>query len=470
MLMLDPRATDTVSNVELILGEVRKHPGNPLFGEDYFSDPPRAWETRFDNVYPSIVRDPKSHAYRAWYFSFLTDSDMADVPLDQRGSRNYGSPEREDGLLYAESLDGITWDKPNLGLIEFKGSTANNIVMSTESHGIHAGGVLLDDHDADPDRRYKAVFRSRRARTMAVAFSADGLEWSEPVPWPEHSAVGDTHTNGFWDPSRNCYVIVTRGWTESTPEDLYRGERTVLRCESNDFINWSEPREVLRGDGPHDQVYSMPIARYGDIYVGLPAIFHKGTPGADDWDLVDTELAVSNDSFDWRRVAPGRPLIPRGEGTYPSGAYDCGCIYAAAPIVDDNEIRIYYGGSNGTHNGFRESSLNLATLPLDRWAGYVAADGIGTIVTSPVTIRDEVTLNLTTSGGGWARIEVHDVHDVPDERSRRCDSVQIFGDGLRIPVRWRQGELPRDGRAFRLSIELQDAALYAVNGVSRAMT
>ena len=32
---------------------------------------------------------------------------------------------------YAESKDGIHWKKPELGLVEFNGSKANNIVMAT---------------------------------------------------------------------------------------------------------------------------------------------------------------------------------------------------------------------------------------------------------------------------------------------------------------------------------------------------
>ena len=36
--------------------------------------------------------------------------------------------DRRFALLYAESTDGITWVKPNLNLVEFEGSTENNIV------------------------------------------------------------------------------------------------------------------------------------------------------------------------------------------------------------------------------------------------------------------------------------------------------------------------------------------------------
>ena len=468
-LVIDPRVIASTSGVDVVLGRVQKHPRNPLFGEDYFSVPSRRWETRFDNVYPSVVRDPDSGLFRVWYFSFLTDSDMAEVPLTERPSRTYGSPDREDGLLYAESLDGITWSKPELGLIEFQGSTANNIVMSTESHGIHAGGVLLDEHETDPARRYKAVFRNRRDRTMAVSFSADGLDWSEPVPWTEHSAVGDTHTNGFWDPVRQRYVVVTRGWTGSTPDDPYLGERIVLRTESEDFLTWTEPREVLRGTGEHDQIYSMPIARYDDLYIGLPAVFHKGEPDASDWDLVDTELAISLDTEKWSRVAPGTPVIPRGQGTYPTGAYDCGCIYASPPIVVDDQIWLYYGGSNGPHNGFRESSLNLASLPIDRWAGYSAGPSGGCVTTTALVLDHHTfSLNVATSQAGSVRAAILTDDGSALNGFEIDDCAPITGDGLRLSIRWSRELAELRDTPVRLRFEFRDAVVYAINGATKA--
>ncbi|MCE2473454.1 MAG: hypothetical protein J4G18_16485, partial [Anaerolineae bacterium] len=154
--------------------------------------------------------------------------------------------------------------------------------------------------------------------------------------------------------------------------------------------------EILRGADAHDQIYSMPIARYGDLYLGLPAIFHKGDESAADWDRVDTELAISADTLHWRRICPGQALIPRGAGSYPDGEHDCGCIYAAAPIVQGDKVLLYYGGSNGLHNDWREGSFNLATLPLDRFAGYrsLARPGKALLTTTPLRLNGaDITLN-----------------------------------------------------------------------------
>jgi len=62
-------------------------------------------------------------------------------------------------MCYAESDDGIEWRRPKLGLFEYEGSKANNIVMTNEPHEgkDHFGTVLKDPMDKDPTRRYKAM-------------------------------------------------------------------------------------------------------------------------------------------------------------------------------------------------------------------------------------------------------------------------------------------------------------------------
>lgn len=48
-LTLDPRNIIESTNLELALGTVQKHPGNPILTEE------KAWELRFDNFQPSVL-------------------------------------------------------------------------------------------------------------------------------------------------------------------------------------------------------------------------------------------------------------------------------------------------------------------------------------------------------------------------------------------------------------------------------
>ena len=73
----------------------------------------------------------------------------------------------------------------------------------------------------------------------------------------------------------------------------YHGLRTVLRTESDDFIHWSEPVEIMRGQDEHDQRGLHARLSLWQSLLGLPAQFHKGNLDARDWDTVTTELAWS---------------------------------------------------------------------------------------------------------------------------------------------------------------------------------
>ena len=462
-LLVDPRRVSSSHNARLVLGQVQKHPANPLFVEEGCAQPPKAWEARLDNVYPSVVYDEQAGLYKCWYKSFIVDEASNTTALADRPRRAYFGGKREESLLYATSTDGIHWGKPSLGLIDFEGSSANNIVMRRESHGLHAGGVLVDARDSDPARRYKFIHLNARARRMATCFSADGLNWSQPQLWREHDAVGDTHNNAIWSPGLERYICITRGWSDGA----YSGLRTVLRSESPDFIHWSKPQEIMRGSGAHDQIYSMPIAPYGDLYLGLPAIFHKGDETAPDWDCVDTELAVSADSHNWTRLCPSQPLIPRGDGSYPAGEYDCGCVYAAAPIIRGDQILLYYGGSNGLHNGFREGSLNLATLPIDRFAGY-APDRVqdkARLELAPLSLTgDGLSVNAEMEPGGYIRCALLDEHGNVLPGYGFDAFTPIEQGGLRCGVNWRGKNLSQlAGIRVRLVFEFAGATLYAIN-------
>jgi hypothetical protein len=459
-LLLDSRIVAITANAKLELGTVQKHAANPLFVEEYFADPPKRWEARLDNVYPSVIYD-EDGVFKCWYKSFIYDKPSNRTALGQRPDKAYSEGEREEGLLYAVSSDGITWEKPPLGIIDFEGSSANNLVMRRATHGIHAGGVLKDPREPDPARRYKFIHRNQRARRMASCFSADGLHWSQPVLWAEHDAVGDCHNNAIWSPERERYVCITRGWSD--------GIRTVLRSESEDFARWTEPVEIMRGADAQDQIYSLPIGRYGDLYIGLPSVFHKGDESAADWDTVDTELAWSADSVNWQRICSGEALIPRGAGRYPDGEQDCGCVYAAAPFVHDGVILIYYGGSNGLHNNWREGSLNLATLDIDRWAGYVPADAreAARVETTSVAITGgSLRVNAEVKPGGSIRAMLMDGGGAEVRGFGFAGCLPVTAGGTDVELRWRERDVAELGlQRLRIFFVFQGAKLYALSGI-----
>lgn len=356
-----------MDNVKLVLAKAEKDTeNNPLFREDYFSDPPRRWEQRYDNAYPNVIYDPKYKKYRLYYTLCSKDDESANTPKAERALRDYrpGST-RIASLAYAESDDGIHWVKPSLGFVEFEGSKENNLLFLYA----HGTGVFLDEEETDPRKRYKMVTKveySAKKNFMAVNFSEDGIHWGEMIKWPRWNPPADSQNLPFRDKQDGLFKVVTRIWKD--------GVRIEAICSSPDFINWSAPHEIIRGTGFESQVYSMPVFWYDGIWIGLASMFHEGDRSAPNFDTVDLELTFGTSSARFDRFAPDQYLIPRGEGKYPTGEFDCGCIFCAPPLEIDGRLVFYYMGGNGYHTNFRETSFARAFLPKDRFAWYEPND------------------------------------------------------------------------------------------------
>ncbi len=389
-LLLDQQIIENTDYVTLELGTIVKDINNPLFGED------KPWEVRFDNLYPNTIYDEEQKIYKCWYSPFIVSPAERKVPPEKRKKIKYidaGMFPREMAVCYATSEDGIRWNKPNLGVVEFNGSKQNNIVYrcwnGVDDDGVHGAGIFKDTHDNNINRRYKMFF-ANGLKTIAVAFSPDGIHWSNPIPCENIRAIGDTHNNALWDPECEKYIGITRLWNT---ENHNKHIRLVGHTESKDFINWTKAKMVFDGNNPDRQLYSMPIFRYADLYLGLISILEEQT------DLVRCELAYSRDTITWHRICPGKEFIPLGK----KGDYDCGCIYAAAtPICLEDEIRIYYAGSDGYHTNWRNGFFCLARLRKDGFAGYASqSDKRGTIITRPVRFTGNhiaVTADIESNG------------------------------------------------------------------------
>jgi hypothetical protein len=434
-LLLDPRIVEETRNARLAIGEAKKHPANPLFGED------KPWESRFDNVYANVIYDEEEKIYKCWYSPYMIDLSAKGMTAEER-AKPYTPPKtREMGVCYATSKDGITWRKPNLGLVEFDGSKRNNIVWRTRSKiWGHGAGIFKDPMDLDPDRRYKTIFKSD---VLSVGTSADGIHWDNAFPRLEANASGDTHNNAFWAPTLNKYVGITR-----THGDL---GRQVARIESEDFVNWTKPEVVLEGLDKNLQTYAMPTFYYGGIYLGLVAVLDIES------DRVSTELTWSPDTIEWNRVCPGSPLIPNSEE---SMAYDWGCIYAAAtPVVLEDEIRVYYGSSDGQHYGWRNGFFNLATFRPDGFAGYESIDyeDYAMVTTKPVIFAGDKLCISADLFEGWSSIKVN-VMDEQGNKILASEKIkQSVTDG---PVHWIEA-MELKGKRVRLEFILDGAMLYS---------
>lgn len=439
-LVLDSRVIAETSGVRLALGTIEKDTRNPFFQAD------KPWENALNNLYPNVVYDEDQRLFKLWYKCVLADSNVIAQMMPPRTINNVGW-----FLCYATSKDGIAWERPELGLHGFAGSTKNNAV----ARDVANVGVFKDRHDPDPARRYKMIFDIgvRLPENMRTRVSPDGIHWSEPIHPDGLGTSGDTHSNMFWDEWRKKYVLISR---------IYLGERLVARAESADFTHWTKPEVVLRSlphEGKNRQTYCMPAFPYANGYLGFVMMYNVAGDKT-----VDCELVWSPDSVKWERVLPGTPFIPRG----PKESYDAGCIYAQAGdlILKDGKLWIYYGGSTAVHRGWKRHCLPcLARLRADGFAGYepVEPNGRGMIITRPLRYAaDALRVSADVHPGGSLRVTVFD-----GANAAFADSEPLTVDATDGVLQWKSAGnwAALQGKTVRLKFELNKAKLYAFNGL-----
>ena len=399
-LVLDSRIIESTKNAELTFGEVRKEKSNPLFVED------QPWEPRYDNMYPNVIYDEEENLYKCWYCPFIVDQRTTETHPDRRkpsltpymDARPAG---REEALLYATSKDGINWTKPNLGIVNFNGNSNNNIV----SRGLSGAGVIKDELEQLPGRRYKAFYCSNSGYKMR--YSSDGLNWCDEVALP---GVGesDCHANMIWSPELKRYVGILRHY-DPIP---VTGNRKIARTESIDSVTWTKSETIIEGT-PQDQLHDMVIFRDGGVYLGLLGCMNYPSKETRNGVRQHIELAWSPDSYKWHRINPGTPFISNSKSNnneYGKMPYDWGCVFPSAPVFVDDEIRIYYGASDWYFFDWRKGGLALATLGKDRWAGYEAIDDDDTaiVTTTPLKLDNHIHITADVGKGGLILVNVLD--------------------------------------------------------------
>jgi hypothetical protein len=397
-------------------------------------------------VYGTVLHDAADGTFRMWY-------------------------NRLDMLLLATSRDGVAWQRPNLGLVEFDGSKQNNILPIR----LHSPSVICDQHEPDPQKRYKLLAYSSRAggRGYIAAHSADGVRWQH---YPQNPVLpgGDTCTL-TQDPATGEYLAfhkLTR---------THRGQRRrlVYLATSQDMQQWSEQRLVMAPDelddrtteaegGRWSQFYNMSAFSYAGQWLGFVTHFRYSGPPAEqgpeqsgDDGPIDVQLVHSRDARQWQRCSDRRPVIPTGPY-----AYDAGCILGVSntPVIVGDQMWSYYTAITTTHGGYlprKRITIARAAWRVDGLVSLFAGEDHGQIDT--VTIRPaggSLVINCDASRGECA-VEVLDPTGRPLIGYGREECLLLRGDAVRHAVSWKSHRQLPAGRDLRLRFRLKNADLYS---------
>lgn len=300
----------------------------------------KAWEIRFDNSYPNVFYDKQQKKYRCYYSTFTKDDNNGKEPYIPTNNRIVS-------LCYAESIDGVNWIKPNLGLVEFNASKENNIIANF----FHGTSVFFDEKEKDENKKYKLFTKidyGNEVTYLAVAFSKDGINFSELIKLENFNPRADTHNQIIYDEYLKEYILVTRIWKDAM--------RYPLLATSKDFFKWENKEIIPLTQTYEKQVYSMPIFKLADYTLGLASIYNEGNMLDKEYDTVSLHLTYSNDYTTWHYIDQ-TPFIDIK-----------GCIFSSTPIKIANRLYFYYISSEGKHTGNRKGSLMRAYVEDDRLA------------------------------------------------------------------------------------------------------
>ena len=193
-------------------------------------------------------------------------------------SRQDGSPEAGEVACVAQSADGITWTRPNLGLFEVAGTRDNNVVLDGPKNVTHNFCPFIDMRPGVPvSERFKAVGGTGKAGLFGYV-SPDGMHW-KPVRKEALITQGafDSQNVVFWSQTEGCYLCYFRTWKKIGDG----GYRWITRATSKDFLNWSVPVDMSFGDAPPEHLYTnqtQPYFRAPHIYIATPARFNPDRP------------------------------------------------------------------------------------------------------------------------------------------------------------------------------------------------
>lgn len=405
---------------------------------------------------------------------FSSVVDEGDVKrLYYRASIPDRSDESKVVLALAESTDGgRTFSRPNLGMVEHDGSTANNIVFVGEPPFTPPPAFLDTNPACKPSERYKGL--SARWKKLYAMASPDGLRWHPMSQEPlRMEGTFDTINTAFWDSRSGCYRCFTR-YFENLDEgkgeaDVLGPKPTVVRAiqssTSEDFIEWTPVVHHEYEDQYSMQLYTnatIPCPGAEHIYLSFPNRYVQerildpdhGTPGVN-----DALFMVSRDTVRWKRypeawVRPGLDEMNwTDRNNYPTWG-----LVKTSPTEWSMYISEHYRRP-GTPCRLRRLAVRPHGLVSIR-AGY---DG-GEFTTRPVTFAGrELQLNYSTSAAGWVKVEIQDIEGKPVPGFGLGEMDELYGDRLEGSVQWRNG--PDLGalidRPVRLRFALKDADLFA---------
>ena len=385
-------------NLKVTLERPEKYAGNPVLKAGPVEGPDGYGAL----LYGTVIKEGAK--YRMWY--------LASPRGDPKFARDFAAVQRGSyrPIAYAESADGIHWDRPDLGLVEFRGNKHNNLVAIEPASAGYATAydfvaVLRDPADPDPGRRYKMAYitrdkpldRPHDAASTATAVSPDGLRWTlantAMFTQGNFENTSLTKFDGLYYLAGQAFALY-----DGSLADGSSAGRVMKVFFSPDFDHWSSGRALAfaradyrtaRTSFGQENHMGAGLWNRGNVILGLYGRWHGDTiltepvtPSSPLKGLkIDLGLVVSNDAIHYREPVRNFVMIPRGA----PAAWDSeGILQANAFANTATETYIWYShwytsrpnvipplpAALSPVMALKADAIGLARLPRDRFGAF----------------------------------------------------------------------------------------------------
>ena len=407
LLILDRESVDAADQVTFELNSAKKHPENPVL----LPGVPTQWDGLQVTWPGTVLRDPDDHMFRCWY--------SGRDAIQEHHSYNWAPG-------YAESKDGIHWEKPILGQYGHYGAPTNRFAVDWNPYLQNTTTIILstvfrNPVTSDPQRRFLSLWGEKNpARSekygkglgKGLASSPDGKRWrwekkAYEAQGPERAAFQDV-CQLIYQPGETDPRFTVLGYSQIMRPRSWDGRvvRQIGLVHGPDFGNLrdaDDPIILAPQQGIDEELHFASVRKVGDAFLML---FES-----DRFSLTplhgDLRLAISSDGRHFRRVHPRSPLVATGG----KGMWDANMLVTTTSAMQEvgDEVWIYYFGVPNVYvnwpneyskNGLRgslyyPSCLGLATLPRDRFG---CAVGKGSVTTHPIEVgQHKLWLNVEGS-------------------------------------------------------------------------
>lgn len=443
-LFIDDFIIENTTNITKVLNQ-----GNKVLSPVLTGGLP--WEKSV-SIYGSVIKD--GGVFKMWYKS-VTNGDSSCI-------------------CYATSTDGLNWEKPSLGLFSYYGNYNNNIIK--KNFEICS---IIKNSDTISYKKYILYGYNSLSHSYQTYWSSDGISnfqliathlYYGDVCYMIYDSLQEKYIVTYKIPSGGNYVY-KREFYNSTTTDFINFTNGVKMESLADSIDLQTNHASLRVD-----CYGLGILPYEGVYIGFDWLFYISNfnqGGGSHIGKIDVQLVFSRDiTKQWQRTER-QAIIPLGE----NNSWDDGLVVTAStPIIENNEVWMYYGGFDDLHKTTRTGNIGLVKWRLD---GFMSLnnnnDSVEGIIETKLLIFEgnNLTINANSSkSNAYILVELLDENGDVIQGYSKNDCTPIIADDIRKVVTWGNNSDISflSNNALKIKIYSMNSEVYALQFINNEVT